>query len=289
MNPRFDYTDFNITINNTMKLELKKFDITSITDDKVVVMIGKRNTGKSFLIKDLLYYNNSFQVGTVISGTESANNFYGEMVPKIFIHDEFRQNIIDNVVKRQQHVIKSLNEEKVKYGGSKIDPRSFLILDDCLYDSSWTKDKNVRALFMNGRHLKMFFIISMQYPLGIPPNLRTNIDYIFILRENIVANRKRIYDNYAGMFQNFEIFCQVMDQCTENYECLVIDNTTKSNKLEDNVFWYKASQHPPFKICNQQFWEMSKNMKHDDNEENYDPSVFKKKRPVINVRKTHRN
>ena len=31
-----------------MKLELRKFDITSITDDKVVVMIGKRNTGKSF-------------------------------------------------------------------------------------------------------------------------------------------------------------------------------------------------------------------------------------------------
>tara|TARA_Y100000385_G_scaffold262273_1_gene293769 strand:+ start:382 stop:1200 length:819 start_codon:yes stop_codon:yes gene_type:complete len=272
-----------------MKLELKKFDITSITDDKVVVMIGKRNTGKSFLIKDLLYYNNSFQVGTVISGTESANNFYGEMIPKIFIHDEFKQNIVDNVIKRQQHVIKNLNDENVKYGGSKIDPRSFMILDDCLYDSSWTKDKNVRALFMNGRHLKMFFIISMQYPLGIPPNLRTNIDYIFILRENIVANRKRIYDNYAGMFQNFEIFCQVMDQCTENFECLVIDNTTKSNKLEDNVFWYKAIQHPPFKICNQQFWEMSKNIKHDDNEENYDPSVFKKKRPIINVKKTYRN
>lgn len=272
-----------------MKLEMKKFDITSITDDKVVVMIGKRNTGKSFLIKDLLNYNNSFQVGTVISGTESANNFYGEMIPKLFIHDEFRQSIVENVVKRQQHVIKSLNEEKIKYGGSKIDPRSFLILDDCLYDSSWTKDKNVRALFMNGRHLKMFFIISMQYPLGIPPNLRTNIDFIFILRENIVANRKRIYDNYAGMFQNFEIFCQVMDQCTENFECLVIDNTTKSNKLEDNVFWYKATQHPPFKICNQQFWEMSKNMKDDDNEEKYDPSAFKKKKPIINVKKTNKN
>ena len=36
-----------------MKLELKKFNISTITDDKVVVMIGKRNTGKSFLIKDL--------------------------------------------------------------------------------------------------------------------------------------------------------------------------------------------------------------------------------------------
>ena len=190
-----------------MKLELKKFDITSITDDKVVVMIGKRNTGKSFLIKDLLYYNNTFPLGTVISGTEAANGFFSEMIPKMFIHDEYKPSLIDNVVKRQQHVIKCKNEETLKYGGSRVDPRAFLILDDCLYDSTWTKDKNVRALFMNGRHLKMFFVISMQYPLGIPPNLRTNIDYIFILRENIVANRKRIYDNYAGMFQNFEIFC----------------------------------------------------------------------------------
>jgi ABC-type polar amino acid transport system ATPase subunit len=30
-----------------MKLELKKFDITKIQDDKVIVMIGKRGTGKS--------------------------------------------------------------------------------------------------------------------------------------------------------------------------------------------------------------------------------------------------
>jgi hypothetical protein len=185
--------------------------------------------------------------------------------------------------------MKNVSKEINSYGHTNIDPRAFLVLDDCLYDSSWTKDKNVRALFMNGRHLKVFFIISMQYPLGIPPNLRTNIDYIFILRENIVANRKRIYDNYAGMFQNFEIFCQVMDQCTENYECLVIDNTTKSNKLEDNVFWYKAETHPSFQMCNQQFWELSKKMNNDNEiEEDYDPSCFrKKKQPSINVKKKH--
>ena len=32
-----------------------------------------------------------------------------------------------------------------------------------------------------------------------------------------------------------------MDQCTENYECLVVCNNAKSNKLEDQIFWYKAS------------------------------------------------
>ena len=270
-----------------MRLELKKFDITSIDDDKVVVMIGKRNTGKSFLIKDLLYYNNHFQLGTVISGTESANHFYRAMVPKMFIHDEFTDRVVENVVKRQKHVLKKKDEEERTYGQSSIDPKSFLILDDCLYDSSWTKNVNIRALFMNGRHLKMFFIISMQYPLGITPNLRTNIDYVFILRENIVANRKLIYDNYAGMFPTFEVFCQVMDQCTENFECLVINNTTKSNKLEENVFWYKASTHPPFKICNQTFWDMANNMNYDErNEETFDSKSFASKRKhVINVKK----
>ncbi len=37
-----------------MNLNLRKFDIRSITPDKVCVFIGKRETGKSFLVKDLL-------------------------------------------------------------------------------------------------------------------------------------------------------------------------------------------------------------------------------------------
>ena len=275
-----------------MKLEPKKFNISAITVDNVVVMIGKRNTGKSFLIKDLLYHHSNLPIGTVISGTESANHFYGDMVPKMFIHDEYTAPLVQNVVKRQQIILKNINKEMNLYGKTNIDPRAFIILDDCLYDSTWTKDKNVRALFMNGRHLKMFFVIAMQYPLGIPPNLRTNIDFIFILRENIVANRKRIYDNYAGMFPTFEIFCQVMDQCTENFECLVIDNTTKSNKLEDTVFWYKANPAPPFRVCNDEYWIMNNSMVEEDDaeyEETFDPSQIKKNKHIINVKKMSLN
>jgi len=107
---------------------------------------------------------------------------------------------------------------------------------------------------MNGRHLDMMTIITMQYPLGITPNLRTNVDFVFILRENILGNRRRIYENYAGMFPTFEMFCDFMDQCTENYEGLVICNNVSSNKLDDQVFWYKASEHPPFRLCDQTLW-----------------------------------
>ena len=69
-----------------MEIELRKFDINDINDDKVVVLIGKRETGKSFLVKDLLYYHQDIPVGTVISGTEGANAFYSSIMPSIFIH-----------------------------------------------------------------------------------------------------------------------------------------------------------------------------------------------------------
>ena len=238
------------------EIQLRKFNMKDITHDKVVVLIGKRDTGKSFLCKDLLYHHQTIPVGQVISGTEAANSFYGEIVPKLFIHDEFKPEIIANILKRQKSMVENMKSNP------NVDPRAFLILDDCLYDNSWIKDKNVRSVFMNGRHYKLLFILTMQFALGIPPNLRTNIDYVFILRENYVSNRKRIYEHYAGMFPTFEMFCQVMDQCTENYECLVINNNSKSNKLQDQVFWYKADARPSFKIGSQNFWKFS--------EENYD-------------------
>jgi hypothetical protein len=60
------------------------------------------------------------------------------------------------------------------------------------------------------------------------------------------------------MFPTFEMFCQFMDQCTENFECLVICNGVQSNKLEDQVFWYKASDHPPFRLCDDSLWHDNK-------------------------------
>ena len=266
-----------------MTLELKKFDMKKITfktnDSKgpVVCLIGRRDSGKSFLVKDLLYYHQDVPIGTVIAGTEEGNGFYGKMVPKLFIHNEYKTEIIENILKRQRQVMKQINKEVEIYKKSNIDPRAFVILDDCLYDNSWSRDKMMRLLFLNGRHWKVMLILTMQYPLGIPPTLRTNIDYVFILREPYIANRKRIYENYAGMFPTFESFCQVMDQCTENYECLVINNNSKSNKLHDQVFWYKADNHGDFRLGSKEFWELSKGMKDEDEEEQYDPNSVKKR------------
>jgi hypothetical protein len=251
-----------------MNFQIKKFNIETIRErcdidsrkSPMIVIIGKKDTGKSFLVRDILCNTQSaFPIGTVISGTEVANEFFQHMVPSKLIHDKYQPEIVMGVIKRQLGAKTQRNEDKKRSGGnSNIDPRAFLILDDCLYDSSWIKEESTRYVFMNGRHIDLMTIITMQYPLGITPNLRTNVDFIFILRETILGNRRRIYENYAGMFPTFEMFCQFMDQCTENFEGLVICNGVQSNRLEDQVFWYKASDHPPFRMCGDSLWADNK-------------------------------
>ena len=151
-----------------MSLELKKFNMKEITfkpnENKgpVIVMIGRRDTGKSFLVRDLLYYHQDIPIGTVISGTEAGNGFYSEHVPKLFIHEEYNSVLIENILRRQKTALKQMNKEIATYKRTKIDPRAFVILDDCLYDQSWTRDKMMRLLLMNGRHWKIMLIITMQ-------------------------------------------------------------------------------------------------------------------------------
>ena len=281
-----------------MKLELKKFDPTRIAGDSVVVFIGKRNTGKSYCMKDILSYHRNIPIGIVVSPTEKANGYFEKFIPKMLLYDEPDEKIIKTFLERQIKISTEKKLEMSKSGRTNIDNRAFLILDDCLYDKKWINDKSIRAIFMNGRHYKIFFLITMQHAMGLPPVLRNNLDYVFIFRNTIVKERQKIYDNYAGMFANFEVFNQVMNQCTENYECLVIDCKTQSNKIEDQVFWYRAKE-AHFKMCHTEMWNMQAleeqrslnggGVKESDDEESFDAGVFMKKKnnPKINVKKTN--
>jgi hypothetical protein len=281
---------------DAQSIKLRKFNMKDVQQDSVVVFIGKRRTGKSTLVRDLLWHHRDLPMGTVISGTEESNSFYGTIIPPMFIHGEYSPAVIANFVKRQQLITKKIRETTGKgvteagavmqRGG--LDPRSFLIMDDCLYDNSWINDKFIRYIFLNGRHQKIFFIITMQYPLGIPPVLRTNVDFVFILRENFISNRKRIFENFGAAFPNFDFFCQIMNQCTENYECLVINNTTRSNKLEDMIFWYKADMHPEFRIGAPQFWQhnaVNYRVREEEDVNLYQGDDRRRAGPLIQVRK----
>ena len=70
----------------------------------------------------------------------------------------------------------------------------------------------------------------------------------------------------------------------------MVDNNAKSNKLTDQIFWYKAQPHGNFKLGAKEFWDISKDIGSDDEDEAYDPQKSHKKSagPKINVRKGNR-
>lgn len=267
-----------------MNINLKKFDPRNIGDNRVCVFIGKRGTGKTTLVTDILYHKRHIPVGMVMSGTEEGNSYYQNFVPDLFVYSEYKSEVLEKVIMRQKSMAKA------KLPNSDV----FVLIDDCMYDKKMIRDKHMRAVFMNGRHWKLFFMLTMQYCMDLSPDLRANIDYVFILRENIIQNREKIYKNFFGIFPTFDMFAQVLNSCTENFECLVLDNTSKSNKIEDVVFWYKAKLLLPgsFRIGNPQFWNCHKqkyNNEHDTAEyEQLNPQKAKKNSITFNVKKTGR-
>lgn len=236
-----------------INVNLKKFDMRWIGDNKIIIFIGKRNTGKSCLVLDYLEKHSDIPIGTVISPTDEFNLTYKPHVPSIFIHDEFTPELIANFLQRQKDIVKKTQTDPAYQN---VDPRAFLILDDCLYDAkSWVNDKNIKWIFMNGRHAQVTMLLTAQYVMGIPPNLRTNVDYIFICKEPKISNKMKLYQHYAGMFPTFEMFNQVLTACTANYGCMVIDNASTSDKLDEQVFWYRAEMKGDFRLCYDVFWE----------------------------------
>lgn len=265
-----------------VEFKFKKFDMSKIGSNRVIVFCGKRNTGKSRLVIDYLYHNQYFPMGTVISPTEEYNQTFKNIIPPQFIHDTFTKELLEKYVTRQKYIC-SMQLKDSKYAN--VDPRAFLILDDCLAEKKeWINDHNMRTIFLNGRHFKTTLLITLQYVMGITPEFRNNTDYIFICKTNQFSTKKKLYDNFCGMFRTFEEFSYVLDKLTDDYGCMVINNVTSSDKLEDQVYWYKADikKAQNFRICDNIFWDNLTYTKIVSNEDlkNYEKNVEEKKNGI---------
>lgn len=256
-----------------MRIVLRKFDPSTIQDGRICVIIGKRGTGKTILAKDVLYYKRRLPCGICCSGTEEGNQWYQKFVPDTFIYNDFDKGAVERLVSRQRQLRKQGKAGDV-----------FCVLDDCLYDKRILREKVIRQLFMNGRHWGVFMIVLAQYMLDLGPDLRTNIDYVFILREPIRANREKLWKAFGGIFPTFEAFSATMDAVTADYGCLVIDNTSKSNDISDVAFWYKANPSRDFKLGSKAFWrfhEAKYDPNHDEREDPAATSMGDKKKKVL--------
>jgi hypothetical protein len=215
-----------------------------------IFVIGKPRSGKSYLIRDLIRKKASLIPAAIaFNGTEEANKAYAGFLPDTFIYSQLELSKIDDVIKRQVLAIKHNMEN----------PWLLMVIDDCFDNPKQFKSKQILDLIKNGRHYKMMIIIGLQYCLDVLPGVRTNIDGTFIFKDNVMTNRKKIWENYASIIPSFQLFNQIMDVVTNDYTALYIHNAGQSNNWQENVFWYKAKPVPKeFKFGSKQVWKYHK-------------------------------
>jgi hypothetical protein len=229
----------NIEFQEGDKIPIPEFSLDDMCKDPSIVMVAKRGSGKSWVTRAILYKLHKVPVGIIISPTEQDEPFYSDFFPDTYIFYAYNSKILTKLLFRQRLIRKKAREKKEE--GKFIDPRAVLIMDDCLASKgAWAKDPPIHDVLFNGRHRKITYILTMQFPLGIRPELRSNFDYIILLADDQASNIKRVYDHYAGMFPTFDSFRQVFRQLTDDNGCMVIKCRGARGSLFDKIAFYKA-------------------------------------------------
>lgn len=247
MNANIRELDLNLLTPNPQNVHDKS------TPGNKILVCGRSNSGKSTLIKSLLYRKSHLiPCGMVMSGTEDINGFYGKFIPPTFIYSKLDNDKVKQFFVRQKVAKKHLQN-----------PWAVLLLDDVMEDPKIFNQPLWNNIMKTGRHYSMWLIIASQYMLDLSPQLRSNIDGVFILREPSLRNRKILYENFASVIPDFTLFNKLMDELTADYGAMYIHNRSMSNDWRDCVYWYRAEPVPSnFKFGCKDFWKFHK-QRHD--------------------------
>jgi hypothetical protein len=232
------------------EIRIKRFDPKAMKRDATCFIYGKRRSGKSVLVRDLMYYLKDMPRGFVISESEKSNPFFRHFIPRSYIFDSYEKKVVEKIFQQQEKIVAREN-------GPNEGNNCFMIMDDCLPNvQMWKKDETIRKCMFNGRHVNLLLFIVMQNCMALPPEFRGNFDYVFIFKDIILNNRKRLYENFAGIVPHMEIFKKLMDHVTDDHGCLVIDMTGDKNHWQECVYWYKAKMRDKFRVGCDEYWRI---------------------------------
>lgn len=233
-------------------MEIEDFDIKDIKSDSSILIIGHINTGKTILVNDILYQHRDIPLGSVATVGERNRDFYLNRMPELLVHDDNYEKLCKSTLVRQKRIISKIKENKIK-----ADPRLFFVLENCFYDSQFSKNKYLKPFFQNNKSFHILFILTMNYAIGVKPALRENLDFIIIFDERLERNRKQLYIQHFGeKLCSYDEFIKIMKKLEGRgeYKCLI------KNQMSNKLYFYKAKLHPDLKLCHKQIWDYCEKM-----------------------------
>jgi hypothetical protein len=220
------------------------------------MVVGKRRFGKSVfcqwcLSKMARYYPDGIYVFT----TTKHNWFWQQHAPDAHIYPGFDWEVVKEILAVQLEKV----ELRKKTGNKSLD-HIVMVFDDCIsdrHDARYAED--LLRLVFNGRHYQTSIWMLTQDIKGFFPDVRANVDYAMLTYQIQTRQTKTLRDDFADFFPNRETFAELLRRNTQDFQLLVIDQSTAKYSLNDGVFSVaKAEEYPPpFRVGDAQFWKDS--------------------------------
>ena len=204
--------------------------------NKVVCLVAKRNSGKSYLLRHLVRLQKSkFDKIYVICPTEKINKFYqkDDFIPANCIFDGYDESWANSLIAKMTKENTDKSEEEKK--------RVLLILDDVVADTKFSASETFRILIVRGRHIGISILTTCQYINLLPPVSRTNSDYILLGQLNN-QSLQLCADEFSNGITKKE-FIELHKNNTIDFNFLIISqNSSKSGSLAENYSTIKTPE-----------------------------------------------
>ena len=224
------------------QIQPTKFNLNRLKCNDYCLIIGKRRSGKSVLIKELMHHFDKdcgIKAGVICSHSEDVDPFYKEFFPDLFIYNNCNL-MCKRVIERQEKLLEE-NEELRNKGEPEKDNRILVVLDDVIDDPTLAKNEDFNNIIYNGKHYNITLIISVQYVKALPPGARQNPDVVFLFNTDSETEIKKMYDTYGEKFPSEKVFKNVLLTFTKNYQSLVLYlNYIPDATLNDKISFFKA-------------------------------------------------
>lgn len=207
-------------------LTLQCFDPGNISDHATIMIVGNDKSQKEELVQHVLSFFQDIPKGIIFSPYEFGTDDQDIEASETFDPDAL-QTFLDN---QKQHI------KACRSGKSKEDARAFVILDTAAGVS--IRHKLVKKLCAQGASYRLLVIIMSTDP-ALGPICRKNLDYAFLFNEGILKTRRKSYEYFGTPAGKFEVFNAMLESCTEDSGCMVIDNTSYGDHLTDVFYWYQ--------------------------------------------------
>jgi hypothetical protein len=243
------------------KVTLQEYDPeTQLKVTYTVILFGARGTGKTVMMRHLLRaVAHKLDLAVAFIPTSDTRKEFEEHIPRCFVYPEFNLTSFQRILKAQHSLNEIADEAETRHesDGSSIPFKVRnvgIIMDDCMFQKKCVKSEEMRWLFMNGRHDKLFHMNAAQYLMDIPMDIRANTDVVVAFPTSNPQLITRLRENLLMCFDKDEDLLQVFQHGIKEHEALVFDRRAYEER-KPYLFYCKAEwPTPPFRVGNDKFW-----------------------------------